>query len=38
MTGISDQHICPNCFTEGASVLEKKETFHLERRRTKKPV
>ncbi|MCE7748282.1 MAG: hypothetical protein GPJ51_07785 [Candidatus Heimdallarchaeota archaeon] len=30
MTGISDQYICPNCFTEGASVLEKKETFHLD--------
>ncbi len=30
MTVISDQHICPKCFTEGASVLEKKETFHLD--------
>ncbi len=30
MSSVSDQYTCPKCFTEGASVLEKKETYHLD--------
>jgi hypothetical protein len=30
MSIVSDNYVCPKCFTEGAAVLEKKETYHLD--------
>lgn len=30
MSLVSDEYVCPKCFTEGASILEKNETIHLD--------
>ncbi len=30
MSIVSDNYVCPKCFTEGATVLESKESYHLD--------
>ncbi|MHA1224767.1 MAG: hypothetical protein ACTSSG_11480 [Candidatus Heimdallarchaeaceae archaeon] len=30
MSVIADNFICPKCFTEGAAILEKRESYHLD--------
>ena len=30
MSAVGDSFTCPKCFTEGADLLEKKESFHLD--------